>query len=89
MINAMKAVTEKKMTIRGAAKKFNVPYRYRLFLVPSHAMSTFSMDYHLPQTKFAKVMFSQASVILFTAGVGSASGGGGVRTLSDTAGYGQ
>ena len=75
MINAMKAVTEKKMTIRGAAKKFNVPYRYRLILVPSHAMSTFSMDYHRLQTKFAKVMFSQASVILFMVGVGSASGG--------------
>ena len=30
MINAMKAVTEKKMTIRGAAKKFNVPYRYAI-----------------------------------------------------------
>ena len=39
MINAMKAVTEKKMTIRGAVKKFNVPYRYSLFLVPSHAMA--------------------------------------------------
>ena len=39
MINAMKAVTEKKMTIRGAAKKFNVPYRCHLFLVPSHALS--------------------------------------------------